>query len=95
MLIGALNFLFALGFAQFAWRSAPRGWFLLRSGWQIVALHAGQPDARRNVQHRRAISQGGSLLLAGLAWLGATLVSAGLALAFLLAALPYTPFWPA
>ena len=95
MLIGALNLLFMLGFGRFAWNSGQRASLFLRSGWQITAANAGQQDALRDIWRRRAISEGGRLLLAGFAWGSAALISAGLALYFGVQALAYSGLSPA
>lgn len=80
MVILTLNVLFALGFAAAGLKAARQGWPFVRYGWLLLSLNA--PDARLNVERRRAVSEGGRFLIAGALWLGAGGGALGLAAYF-------------
>lgn len=82
MLLLTLNTIFAWIFGQFAWRALPKGTAFIQHGWLLLQTHAEQPDAAKHVEHRRAVSEGGTYMIAGVLWCGAGLIAAGLAVAF-------------
>lgn len=71
MILLTLNAVFAAAFVIAGRNAARRGWPFVRHGWTLVQAHAGAPDARRNVERRRVIGEGGRFLIGGLLWLGA------------------------
>lgn len=85
-----LNALFAWLFGMTARYALPRGYYSLRGGYSLIALHAKEPDARTNVERRQAINQGTLFLLGGLGWLLAGLFSAGLTVFFVVQVLVFS-----
>lgn len=82
MILVTLNAVFAMIFGLFAWRTVPRGWWLLRSGWLLLDTHAAHSEDRQRPANRQAISQGGRFFLAGILWLLAALAAGTMALGF-------------
>lgn len=86
MVLVTLNGAFGAGFLFFAMNALRRGWPFLRDGWLALQTQGSQPDARQNVERRRAISQGGRFFLGGLMWLVAAVISFAAALYFIIQA---------
>jgi hypothetical protein len=82
MLITTLNGVFALIFAGIAWRSLPRGLLFTRSGWLTIRANAENPETRHNIERQRDLNNGTRFFLAGLGWLAAGIIAAGLAIFF-------------
>lgn len=84
MLIATLNGVFALIFGGIAWRSIPRGLLFTRTGWQAIRVQAENSNTPQDIERQRQLNQGTRFFLAGLGWLAAGIVSAGLAITFLI-----------
>ncbi len=82
MLITTLNGVFALVFAGIAWRSLPRGLLFTRSGWLAIRTNAEHPETAQNIERQRDLRNGTRFFLAGLGWLAAGIIAAGLAIFF-------------
>jgi hypothetical protein len=82
MLMMGLSAIVAYIFGRVAWQSAPRGWRWVRLGWALIEPHARTPEGRANVEGRRAISEGGNFIVAGLGWLFISAVSVVMMLFF-------------
>lgn len=89
MLLAAASAIVALIFGQFAWRNVRRGWQFTRLGWQRIQTARTHGDPRTDIEARRAVSEGGYFLIAGLGWLLACLLAALLAALFLSWAIYY------
>jgi UPF0716 family protein affecting phage T7 exclusion len=90
MAFALINALFTALFGSITRIALPRGWYLLRNGYTLIATHAQNPDARENVEARRAISQGTFWLLVGVVWLLGGLVTGALTLYFLTQVIYYS-----
>lgn len=90
MLLAGVSAILSYVFGSVAWRSAPRGWQFLRLGWALIEPYASSAEGRRDVNGRRAISEGGNYVLAGGAWLVASIISAGMALFFFIQTLVFS-----
>ena len=66
-----LNAAFGAGFLAFSFTAMRRGWPFARNGWLAIQTSTADPHFRQSVERRRAISEGGRFLIAGLMWLGA------------------------
>lgn len=82
MLIITLNGVFAMIFAGIAWRSLPRGLLFTRSGWDAIRANAENPATTQDIERQRNLSSGTRFFLAGLGWLAAGIIAAGLAIFF-------------
>jgi hypothetical protein len=69
MLTVTLNAVFCFGATMLALQCWGKGWPFARHGWQMIQAQVAHPDYRVNVERRRAISEGGRFLLAGIGWL--------------------------
>lgn len=87
MIAVMLNAAFGAGFIAFAFSALRRGLPFARSGWLAIQTSTADPDYRRNVERRRAISEGGRFLIAGLLWLGASAASLAIGAYFTLQAI--------
>ena len=67
MSLAAVNLIFAAIFVWLARAALRRARPFLRTGWQVFDSQVQHPDYRQNVERRRAISEGGSFLLGGIA----------------------------
>jgi hypothetical protein len=79
-----LNGAFGAGFLAFAFSALRRGWPFARSGWLAIQTSTADPAFRQSAERRRAISEGGRFLVAGLMWLGAGVGSVALGAYFTL-----------
>jgi len=84
MLVVTLNGVFALIFAGIAWRSFPRGLLFTRSGWLAIRANAENPETPQNIERQRELNNGTRFFLAGLGWLAAGIIAAGLAIFFVI-----------
>ena len=80
MVLPLVNLLFGAIFLWLARQAMQRALPFLRAGWLAVAANVQSGDYRTDVERRRMISQGGSFLLGGLAWLALTLGGGALGL---------------
>jgi len=88
MLILTIDLIFAAVAFGMARAAFSRGWPFMRSGWQIIDAQVQRTsDPRRDVESRRNISDGGSLLIGGVLHLIGGLVAAGVGLYFSLDAM--------
>ena len=93
MLFATINAAFALMFGTVTHNALRRGWHFSRSGWQIISAEALQNaghDPRKNVESRRILSAGGTLMIGGVLWLGAALIAGGFTVFFSVEALRYS-----
>jgi hypothetical protein len=82
MIFLILNGIFAGLAFGIARTSVNHAWPLLRVGWTAIDAAVSQPDFRHNVESRRQISEGGFLLLSGIAWAIGALIALGAAIFF-------------
>lgn len=84
MIYFMFNGIFAFIFGIMAWRIVPRGWLLLKGGMGLI--RTVDDDARKKVESRRVLSEGGNFVIGGILWLLVGIVFAILAAAFSIAA---------
>ncbi|MEO1288126.1 MAG: hypothetical protein AAFV93_10175 [Chloroflexota bacterium] len=82
-----VNLLFAAIFAGFAWNSLPRGWRFFRVGWLAMRVNADKAKHDFDVEQDRDLQHGSNFLIAGTAWLLGGIISAGVAIVFVIFAI--------
>ncbi|MEM9955676.1 MAG: hypothetical protein AAF846_29015 [Chloroflexota bacterium] len=82
-----VNLLFAAIFAGFAWNSLPRGWRFFKVGWLAMRVNADKAKHDFDVEQHRDLQQGSNFLIAGTAWLLGGIISAGVAIVFVIFAI--------
>lgn len=82
-----LNAIFATIFAGFAWNSLPRGWRFFKIGWLAFRANTEKSETELDAEAQRDMQFGSNFLIAGIAWLAGGLITAILAITFVVFAI--------
>jgi hypothetical protein len=80
MELASIQAIFAFVFGLIARYCLPRGWMFVRMGYFAIRTYGEAGNVREDIERQRGMSSGTNFFVAGLGWLIAGIIAAGVTL---------------